>query len=269
MVEDWINKQTAENLTGWDNALVKYYPESRTWMSNPENYSIRLTQECNYLNAVKQLDFNTLLKDNSIIVDMGCGGGWLSAYLSNFQNVAKIYSIDSSQNYLQNFLPHVISLLSGNIEKVFPIKGFFTPLYFKDESIDLIVISSAIHHADNLSIVLDEFYRVLKNDGMLLILNETPSSNLKHILKICRVFLSILYSSFIRKYKIFVQKISSGGFLYDPLLGDIDYPIWYWKSSIINSGFDLLNIHETHLPVVVDSKNRNITLKHFICKKNN
>ena len=268
MMVDWINKQTNENLIGWDNALIKYYPESRIWMCNPENYIKRLTQECNYLYAVKQLDFETIITDNSIIIDMGCGGGWLSSYLSSFPNVAKIYSIDSSQNYLQNFLPNVIPLLNGNIEKVFPIKGFFTPLYFEDESIDLIVISSAIHHADSLSTVLNEFYRVLKKDGILLILNETPSSNLKHILKISRAFLSIFYSSCIRKYKIFVQKISSGGFLYDPILGDIDYPIWYWKSSILNSGFDLLKIHETHLPVVVDSKNRNITLKHFICKKN-
>lgn len=266
-MEDWINKQTAENLFGWDNALIKYYPESRIWMSNPENYIKRLTQECNYLNAVKQLDFDAIINYNSIVVDMGCGGGWLSSYLSNFPDVAKVYSIDSSQNYLQNFLPYVVSILGGNYEKVIPIKGFFTPLYFEDESVDLIVISSAIHHAESLCTVLNEFNRVLKTGGILLILNETPSSNIKHIFKVLRAFLSIIYSLFIKKYKIFVQKISSGGFLYDPLLGDIDYPIWYWKSSIINSGFNLLKIHETHLPVVVDSKNGKITLKHFICKK--
>ncbi len=116
MIVDWINKQTSEKLNGWDDALIKYYPESRTWMSNPENYIKRLTQECNYLYAVKQLDFETIINDNSIIIDMGCGGGWLSSYLSSFPNVAKIYSIDSSQNYLQNFLPNVIPLLNGNIE---------------------------------------------------------------------------------------------------------------------------------------------------------
>ena len=63
MMVDWINKQTNENLIGWDDALIKYYPESRICMCNPENYIKRLTQECNYLNAVKQIDFETIIND--------------------------------------------------------------------------------------------------------------------------------------------------------------------------------------------------------------
>ena len=68
--------------------------------------------------------------------------------------IKKIFSIDSSNNYLDNFLSHVVMYSGDDISKVEAVQGLFSPLLLEDESIDIIVISSALHHADNLNLVL-------------------------------------------------------------------------------------------------------------------
>jgi SAM-dependent methyltransferase len=263
--QDWIFNQTKENVEQWDNILVKYYPEAELWMSNPNLYLNRLTVECNYLNSVKGLKWDSFLKDNSVVLDVACGGGWLSAFLSRLNLVNKIYAIDSSNNYLSNFLPAISDLMGGDMKKITTIQGLFTPILMDSDSVDVIVISSAAHHANNLSDLLDEFHRVLKKDGYLLILNETPTSNFRFLLSFSKAFLKMFSNILFQKFKRTSASISASGFKYDPILGDIDYPLWYWRKSIIDSKFQLLEIVNSGLTTVVDKPGR--YLKHLICKK--
>jgi ubiquinone/menaquinone biosynthesis C-methylase UbiE len=263
--QDWIFDQTKENVEQWDNILVKYYPEAELWMSKPNLYLNRLTVECNYLNAVKSLDWNSFLKENSIVLDVACGGGWLTAYLSKSNLVNKIFAIDSSKNYLLNFLPVISDLMSGDMKKIITVQGLFSPILMDSDSVDLIVISSAAHHASNLGELLDEFNRVLKKDGYLLILNETPTSDFRFLLSFLKAFYKMFTNLLFQKFKKTSASISASGFKYDPILGDIDYPMWYWKKSIIDSQFQLLETINSDLTTVVDKPGR--FLKHFICRK--
>jgi len=265
MKNNWLAKQTLLNAEQWDNSLTTFYPEAKEWMGNPVTYLIRLTKECNYLNAAKLIDWDKYLADDSTILDVGCGGGWLSAFLSKNNKVKKIVAIDSSSNYLENYLPNVVTQLSGDISKVETVQGFFSPILLESDSIDTIVISSALHHAESISAVLEEFKRVLKRNGFLIILNETPSTNIRYLYQISRAFAKMLLSILMKKYTSHVQRISSGGFLYDPYLGDVDYPEWYWEKAINASGFQLVEVCDSKLATVVNTKGR--SLKHFVCKK--
>ena len=155
--------------------------------------------------------------------------------------------------------------MGGHYAKIEPVQALFSPVQLPDSSLDMIVISSAIHHADNMQSVLSDFNRVLKPNAYLIILNETPSSGARYLYQITRAFAKMVWHISRKKYIPYAPKISAAGYLYDPYLGDVDYPTWYWKKAIASAGFELEKMIDTKLPTVKSSKGR--SLVHFICKK--
>jgi ubiquinone/menaquinone biosynthesis C-methylase UbiE len=217
---------------------------------------------------VKFIDWSRFLRRNDLaIMDLGAGTGWLSAFLSNFDQVKTIYAVDSSSYFLNNMLGEIIKLMNGKKEKVIPIQGLFTPLIMEDKSLDIVVISSALHHAENIEDVLTEVRRVLKDDGYLFVLNETPYGKMQYVQLNARVFLNILKSSIFQQYKRYSQQQSAGGVLLDPYLGDKCYPSWYWIKVIQNTGFTIQEMMVTPYTSLKKSK-KGLKLTHFICKKN-
>ena len=263
--KSWIEAQALQGAQQWDDSLTTFYPETAKWMSDPQAYLERLTKECNYLNAAKKIDWDGLLVNQSTVVDLGCGGGWLTAFLSRNEKVARIIAIDSSSNYLKNFLPGVIALSAGDPLKVEAIQGMFTPLLLPSDCVDTVVMSSAIHHADSPQAVLEEILRVLKPSGSLVLLNECPVGNLRFLARSAKAHARIFLTTLQRKYTRHTQRLSTGAFLYDPYLGDVDYPMWYWEKAIASAGLTLKQIIDTGMPTVVGSQGR--SLQHFICRK--
>ena len=264
MEQNWIVKQTEINVAQWDNVMETFYPESKLYLRDPNEYVKRLCIECNYLDAVKVLDWNKLLKNNSTILDLACGGGWLSAYLSSFKQVEIIYALDSSKRFLSELLYPTTKILNGIPEKITTIEALFSPILLENSTLDMVVSSSSLHHADSLESVLKDIRRVLKEDGILVILNETPYSNLKHILSSTRSFIRILYKLLFKKYVASSASVTACGHLYDPILGDKNYPLWYWREAIIKSGFQLIEERDTKMPTVKGKKMPGLT--HFVCK---
>jgi ubiquinone/menaquinone biosynthesis C-methylase UbiE len=264
MNKTWIHEQTESNVLQWDGAMEKHYPESTKWLRNSDDYFVRLCQECNYLEAVKLIDWKSYLDKGSHILDMGCGGGWLTAYLSAFESVGTIYALDSSKRFLTDLVPHIVNKMGGRQEKIVTVQGLFTPLLFQGASLNLVVASSALHHAESLEGVLQEARRVLKKDGLLFILNETPSPYLRFLLACMLGFARIMKKLVIRNYESTSPSISACGYLNNPYLGDKSYPLWYWKEAISRAGFSIVEIVDTGLPTVKNT--RGINLTHFICK---
>ena len=114
--------------------------------------------------AIGQMLF--LLTPRVRIADLGAGDGTLSRLLA--RQAESVHCVDNSprmvqvgralarKEHLRN-LPYVL----GNIEKV--------PL--PDRSIDLALLSQALHHAENPRQALAEAFRILKPGGRLLILD--------------------------------------------------------------------------------------------------
>jgi ubiquinone/menaquinone biosynthesis C-methylase UbiE len=161
-------------------------------------------------------------------------------------------------------MPKILKKMAADEKKIIPIEGLFTPILFDDESIDMVVASSALHHAENLELVLKEIRRVLKKDGSLIVLNETPDSAMRHFLRVTKACLSILKNLLFRNYFSISAAVSSSGFLYDPHLGDRAYPVWYWKKALKLSGFNEVEKVDSGMPTVKKSKGP--SLVHFICK---
>lgn len=265
MNETWIYKQTELNVLQWDNAMEKHYPEVSEWIHNSNKYYVKLCEECNYLDSVKLIDWPFYLGESHFkVLDMGCGGGWLTGFLSEFESIHSIYALDSSKYFLSHLLPEVIEKMNGKIDKVIPIEGLFTPILFEDHSLDVVVASSALHHADSLEVVLKEAKRVIKKDGLLFILNETPDSWMHHIARVSWYFIRILKKTIFCNYVSVSPSLSASGLLYDPYLGDKSYPLWYWKDAIRSSGFSIEDIVRTKLSTVKGLKGPELV--HFVCR---
>lgn len=240
--------------------------ETAKYFRNPADYYEGITRLWNYLDAVKMLDWNSYISSGSAVLDLAGGVGWLTAYLSRLANITKIYNLDSSRYSLSVMMPALVELMNGKEEKIEAIEGLFYPLLFDNNSLDVVVASSSLHHADNMVVVLKEINRVLKNGGHLFILNETPHTSFKYMVTIGLQFLSTMKNTVMTKYRDVSPHISSSGFLYDPYLGDKSYPLWSWKAAIGKSRFSLVDIINTRL-ITVKAHRRGMSLVHFICRK--
>lgn len=265
MDRNWIVEQTKYNVAQWDKTMEDVDPSVQEWNKKSDKYYQRVCEECNFFDSIKSIEWDRYISKNSKVLDLGCGGGWLSAYLSKFENITSILAVDTSKNYLFNIMPGVIKIINGTSSKILPIEGMFSPLLVENESLDMVVASASIHHADNLELLLVEINSKLKMGGHLMILNETPEKYTRYILRICKSFMKIFINTIKKDYYMISPKISSSGFEYDAYLGDKSYPLWYWEQALENSGFKLLKVQDSNLPTV---KNINsVTLKHFICQK--
>lgn len=265
-METWKSRQTATRIAQFEEEIIKRYPHSAHFFKEPGEFYRGLTEQWNYLDAVKRLAWERLLPSNALCLDLGSGTGWLGAFLSRIPNVSKIYVLDSSRFFQTKMRPGIESMMGGDSSKVIPIDGLFTPILLPDKHLDVVTASSALHHADRLEEALHEIHRVLKDDGILFILNELPHGYFDYLLFILRGFLAILVRSILCLYKPISRAVSSSGVLDDPFLGDRRYPLWYWKRAITNAGFKNVKIYHTGL-WSLKQKRSGPELVHFICRK--
>lgn len=264
MENNWIAEQTRRGVAQFDRAMMEMYPESNAYLQSARNYLDTVGVTCNYIAACELVPWASYLSPNAKVLDMGCGGGWLSAMLSRLDAVETIYALDSSRHFLRNMLPQVMALMEGHQDKLVTIEGLFQPLLFDDACIDVVVASSALHHADNLEAVLREIRRTLKPGGRLIVLNETPWPGYRHLLFVLAATVRTLRALLLQSYRSVSPAISASGYLYDPALGDRDYPLWYWKEALRVSGFAVESVIDTGMPTVKGSQGR--SLIHFVCR---
>ena len=239
-MDNWIGEQMLCSVSQFDKAIVEKYPDVQSSIESASGYLDSIGKECNYLAACELVPWSQYLSNNSKVLDLACGGGWLTAMLSKYKSsIDLLYALDSSSYFLTTLLPQVIRLMGGDDSKIVPTRGLFHPLFFEDNHLDVVVVSSALHHAERLEPVLREIRRVLKPGGHLFVLNETPWSGTRHWISSLAASVRILRDLLMRRYKPISPSISASGYLYDPFLGDRDYPLWYWEKALSETGFDL------------------------------
>lgn len=264
MENNWISEQTRRGAAQFDRAMMDRYPESSAFLKSARDYLDTVGKTCNYVAACEQVQWAKHLPSNAKVLDLGCGGGWLSAMLSRFDAVETIYALDSSRFFLHELLPQVMTLMEGHQSKLVPIEGLFQPLLFNDSHLDVVVASAALHHADGLEPVLKEIRRTLKPGGLLFVLNESPWPGYRHLLSVLAASMRTLRDLMLQRYRPLSPSISASGYLYDPALGDRDYPLWYWKEALRASHFEVLSVLDTGLPTVKGGKGRSFI--HFVCR---
>jgi ubiquinone/menaquinone biosynthesis C-methylase UbiE len=106
------------------------------------------------------------------ILEIGAGGGWLSAELSKLPKVVEVITTDFSPKLLLEHAPRVFKLLNAHGAKITRIPGDFHKLDFPGNYFDFVVCSAVLQHATNMIQALREAKRVLKLGGRLVAIRE-------------------------------------------------------------------------------------------------
>ena len=100
--------------------------------------------------------------ENKVICEVGCGA---SAYIFNLKNAKKRIGIDPlidyyiKKKFIQNDNPSIV-LINSTAERI---------LELENESVDIIFALNMLDHTENPKKVLDECFRILKNNGIIYI----------------------------------------------------------------------------------------------------
>jgi SAM-dependent methyltransferase len=106
------------------------------------------------------------------IADLGCGEGYLTIEASRFAK--RVIAVDSSETVLARAKRNAAVKLArrrdgggGNVEWK---RGEIEKLPLPDASVDVALLSQALHHAENPSVALAEAVRIIRPGGRVLIL---------------------------------------------------------------------------------------------------
>jgi ubiquinone/menaquinone biosynthesis C-methylase UbiE len=106
------------------------------------------------------------------VADLAAGTGWTSALLSRIENVAEVHAVEISRHRLERLFPHSVAMFSGCAGKIRRYLGSFYDLKLPRESVDVVYLSHAFHHADRPLQLLVECDRVLRPAGRIIVTGE-------------------------------------------------------------------------------------------------
>lgn len=137
-----------------------------------ERFSNLETAQQTTLDAVFNLELMTeaisrQYPDLATVLDIGCGAGNYAVKLLHKVGNPDVTLVDLSQNMLDRAVQRVSAETTG---KVFPMKGDFRTLDFKEESYDVIIATNVLHHLrgnDDWVACFCKLYSLLKEGGSL------------------------------------------------------------------------------------------------------
>lgn len=123
----------------------------------------------------KRLAEMALLEDGIVMLDAGCGPGLMSELLLSRLRRAKLYCLDPLPSMLKAAFDR-LKFLKGDFSLNF-IEGTFERIPLPRGSVDLLVASYSLRDARDFYGALEEFRRVLRIGGQLLVLEVTKPDN--------------------------------------------------------------------------------------------
>lgn len=105
-------------------------------------------------------------------IDLAAGNLWASPHLFGCGDVEKLYCLEFSKHRLLKLGPKVLEHYQVPNDKVVLVYGSFYDLHLPDGCLDFALLSAAFHHAEDPNRLLAEIRRVLKPDGVLMMIGE-------------------------------------------------------------------------------------------------
>ena len=110
------------------------------------------------------------IKSNSVILDVGCGGGKTITRLARRAVQSKIYGIDHSADMVDYSRQINKKLIATNRVKI--VQGSVEKTDFKNDFFNLAIAIETYYFWPNLAEAFQEMIRILKRGGYLLIISE-------------------------------------------------------------------------------------------------
>lgn len=137
--------------------MNRFDEAAKTWDTKPS--SLAMAKAC-----VENINKIIKLKDDSKILDYGCGTGLVAFSLSNETN--EVIGMDNSRGMVEQFNKKAKELDFSNIKA---IQHNIDNEDLTQNEFDLIITSMSLHHIKNANIFIEKAYKALKNDGFLCI----------------------------------------------------------------------------------------------------
>jgi len=179
-------------------------------------------------------------KPNESVLDAGCGTGNFAMALA--QAGFQVVGIDFAVGMLKQAKAKLTTDLSKNL--LFEQSDLNTPLHFSDNKFDHIININVLQAIKNPKFTLNEFHRVLKPGGTLVLLFMRKSYG--SIRNIIQKHIDCLRSRNIWKLMLILFKT----------LGERIYPVKDWsaeelKKIVARNKFDIVTVDSSGLPIII------------------
>lgn len=103
------------------------------------------------------------IKENSRILDLGCGTGNLLKILEDENKNLMLFGIDISEKMLK--------IAAAKLKKSKLILNSAENINFKENFLDIVFSTEAFHHFSNYNLIMKNIHKILKKDGKLIVLD--------------------------------------------------------------------------------------------------
>lgn len=203
--------------------------------------------------SIKRLRSRFNRELHGIGADLASGNLWAVPHLLRLGKVRKIYCVEYSRHRLLKIGPKVLEHYGVPKDKVVLALGSFYKLKLPDSSLDFVFMSAAFHHADDPVAILAEIRRVLKPEGVVIIIGEhvtevTLKAYIKHVLRffISRLVPSDIQNRLFRKNFHDTKLIPKPNELFppDPISGDHYYTYRQYREMFSRYGFNVEHVKD-------------------------
>jgi ubiquinone/menaquinone biosynthesis C-methylase UbiE len=213
----------------------------KDWSNEYDNTLGKVKRHHKLLDLVVEL---SRIKDNDIVLDIGCGTGLLSLKFLREADCL-IYGIDSSSDMLKLFKNKIKKL--GLSRKITCELEDAENLDFKIDFFDIIASTVTLHHVKNKYPVIKKIYRVLKPGGKFILgdIDMDTTGNLRNPKRMLRI-LDYLKEEFALALK--EGGIKAFSRIYDNgkkhILNDGEYCVSFkqWKEICKKAGFKKITV---------------------------
>ena len=184
--------------------------------------------------------------------DLAAGVLWAVPPLLENHAISKIYCLEMSQHRLLEIGPAVLTRYDIPPDKVELCLGSFYDIKLPDDSLDFLVLVQAFHHAEEPDKLLREMRRVLKDNGVALIVGEHKIKQIGFLKRQRRQIIYFLISYFLPinlqqrlfgrvypKQSPFVP-LKQPRPLPDTILGDHYYFLSDYQDMFARNGFEMV-----------------------------
>ncbi len=145
-------------------------PEGEAIIDMPELSMEELNEEFKkrmreYRNFVKFILYELNVTDNSNVLEIGPGPGWITIIMAKENSTLKITGLEISEDMIRVANKNIDD--EGVKDRIEFIQGDATNMnQFEENSFDVIITHDSLHHWDNPIRVFNEIARVLKPNGI-------------------------------------------------------------------------------------------------------